>query len=201
VTPGESTLGQLRKPLKRHMLPGAPTDRASSMAQTQRSDYLSLRREFKPTGVTLVIVAESPPVSGKYFYDPDGRVSEPLFSALMKQLGIGPRTKFEGLSEFQKRGWTLVDATYEPVNARIGRDRDLVIDRDYPELCGDLRRLLSARWRTVPLVLIKANVCKLLEPKLKGDGFNVLNNGRIIYFPSNGRQRDFDRLFREIVPQ
>jgi hypothetical protein len=32
------------------------------------------------------------------------------------------------------------------------------------------------------------------------DGFNVLNNGRVVYFPSHGRQRDFDRQFREIAP-
>ncbi len=39
----------------------------SSMVQKQRSDYLSLRREFEPTTVTLVIVAELPPTGGKYF--------------------------------------------------------------------------------------------------------------------------------------
>ncbi len=48
---------------------------------------LSLRRELEPTGVSLVIVAESPPISGKYLYNPDGKVSEPLFNALMKLLG------------------------------------------------------------------------------------------------------------------
>jgi hypothetical protein len=69
------------------------------MVQKQRSDYLSLRREFEPMGVTLVIVAESPPISGKYFYDPDGEVSEALFNALMKQLGIQPKKKLEGLRE------------------------------------------------------------------------------------------------------
>ncbi len=156
------------------------------MVQKQRSEYLHLRRKFEPASVTLVIVAESPPTGGKYFYDPDGKVSELLFNALMKQLGIQPKTKFEGLSEFQKRGWVLVDATYDPVNAYDERGRNRVIDRDYPELCGDLKRLLATRWREVPLVLIKANVCKLLEPKLKGDGFNVLNKGRIVYFPGFG---------------
>ena len=45
----------------------------------------------------------------------------------MKQLDIHPKTKFEGLSEFQKRGWALVDATYEPVNALVVRGRDLVM--------------------------------------------------------------------------
>ncbi len=172
------------------------------MVQKQRRYYLDLRRKFEPSSVTLVIVAESPPTSGKYFYDPDGHVSEPLFNALMKQLGIPkPKTKCEGLSEFQKRGWALVDATYDPVNALDERGRRLVICRDYPELCDDLKRLLATRWSAVPLVLIKANVCQLLEPKLKDSGFNVLNKGRIVYFPATRHQRNFDRQFREIVPQ
>jgi hypothetical protein len=171
------------------------------MVQKQPGEYLSLRREFEPTTVTLVIVAESPPASGKYFYDPDGKVSEPLFNGLMKQLGIQPKTKFEGLRKFQSRGWVLVDATYEPVNERDNPGRDLVIARDFQELRGDLKRLLARRWSEIPLILIKANVCKLLEPKLKEDGFNVLNKCRGVYFPSNGHQRDFDRQFREIVPQ
>jgi hypothetical protein len=169
--------------------------------QKQRGEYLSLRREFEPTSVRLVIVAESPPISGNYFYNPDGEVSEQLFKALMEQLGIKPKTKLEGLREFQNRGWVLVDATYEPVNAHDNRSRDLVIDGDYPKLCGDLKRLLSDRWSEVPLILIKANVRKLLEPKLNKDGFKVLNKGRSVYFPGSGRQRDFDRQFSEIVQQ
>ena len=87
------------------------------MAQRQRSEYLSFRRKFEPTNITLVIVAESPPTSGKYFYDPDGEVGEPLFNALMKQIDIQTKTKSEGLRKFQERGWLLVDATYEPVNS------------------------------------------------------------------------------------
>ena len=70
-----------------------------SMVQKQRSEYLHLRRKFEPASVTLVIVAESPPTGGKYFYDLDVKVSELLFNALMKQLGIQPKTKFEGLSK------------------------------------------------------------------------------------------------------
>src|SRR5688572_20135704 len=81
----------------------------------RRNEYLSLRRRFEPETLSLVIVAESPPQSGKYFYNPDGAVTEPLFAALMKALGISPNTKASGLRTFQQRGWILVDATYEPV--------------------------------------------------------------------------------------
>ena len=98
--------------------------------------------------VKLVIVAESPPASGKYFYDTTGSPKEPLFSALLLQLGISPTTKVAGLIELQKRGWVLVDATYQPVDklAKDARhDRDAVIANDYPLLVEDLLFLAEAR--------------------------------------------------------
>jgi hypothetical protein len=94
----------------------------------------------------------------------------------------------------QQKGWLLVDATYQPVNALDTSSRDAAIVRDYPLMRDDLRALAPER-----VVLIKANVCLLLEPKLIADGFRVINAGRTIYFPSNGRQRDFRRQFAEIV--
>ena len=56
------------------------------MVQKQRSEYLSLRREFEPANVALVVIAESPPTSGKYYYkpDPDGKVSEPANRCLVR---------------------------------------------------------------------------------------------------------------------
>jgi hypothetical protein len=71
----------------------------------KRNEYLKLRSKFIPSPVKLVIVAESPPTSGLYFYNPDGKVTEPLFAAMMGQLGCEPKTKDEGLREFQQRGW------------------------------------------------------------------------------------------------
>ncbi|MGA8294045.1 MAG: hypothetical protein WB820_16445, partial [Rhodoplanes sp.] len=54
-----------------------------------------------------------------------------------------------------------------------------VIERDYPLLRADLATLTPDR--SSPLILIKKNVCQILEPKLVQDGFNVLNDGRVIY--------------------
>jgi hypothetical protein len=162
-----------------------------------RYDYFDLRRRFEPAHVSLAIVAESPPVSGKYFYDPAGRVTEPLFSALMKSLGEKPASKEAGLRAFRERGWILVDATYEPVNGMTPSQRDVVILRDNPLLVADLRRLAAGR--TMPVVLVKANVCQLLEPLLQQGGFNVLNNGRAIYFPAAGQQGRFHQQFATVV--
>jgi hypothetical protein len=48
-----------------------------------RDYYFSFRRKYEPEQLNLVIVAESPPVSGLYFYNPLGKISEPLFAAFM----------------------------------------------------------------------------------------------------------------------
>jgi hypothetical protein len=145
-----------------------------------------------------VIVAESPPASGKYFYNPEGLTSEPLFAALMRQLNFPPTRKRDGLAEFQQRGWVLVDATYEPVDKpNKNANRNKVIERDYEQLRADLRSLISDK--PVPLILIKANVCKKLEPKLREDRFNVLNCGSIIPFPSHSHQTEFHREFGAIL--
>jgi hypothetical protein len=61
----------------------------------------------------------------------------------------------------------------------------------------DLASLLPDR--SAPLILIKENVCRLLEARLREDGFNVLNSGRVIYFPSHGRQKDFHRQFAAVL--
>src|SRR5687768_1323489 len=54
----------------------------------RREYYLSRRREYEPDVVSLAVVAESPPASGRYFYDPDSATTEPLFAAFMKQLSL-----------------------------------------------------------------------------------------------------------------
>ncbi|CCE03188.1 hypothetical protein BRAS3809_7040004 [Bradyrhizobium sp. STM 3809] len=94
----------------------------------------------------------------------------------------------------------LVDATCQQVDKLpkdAGQDRDTLIAGDYPLLIEDLSSLLSDR--RVPLILIKANVCRLLEPRLTKDGFKVINAGRLVYFPSTGQQKKFEQQFAEIL--
>ncbi len=73
-----------------------------------RAEYHRYRDRYLPENRKTVFVLESPPVSGKYFYDPDGVVTEPLFRAMMKDvLDTDPKTKEEGLGEFAARGFLL----------------------------------------------------------------------------------------------
>jgi hypothetical protein len=168
----------------------------SASGSLARDRYISLRKRYQPHAPKLVIVTESPPVSGLYFYDATRTTNDPLFAAMMRQLAFRPVTKDEGLRELQQRGWVLVDATYEPVDVLSASHRDEVIGRDYRLLCDDLAALMADR--SVPVVLIKANVCRILEPKLAKDGFRVLNRGRVIHFPSL-LGTDFQQQFSEVL--
>jgi hypothetical protein len=169
------------------------------MKMHPREYYLNLRRRYLPDLPKLIFVAESPPASGKYFYDPSGKAGEALFRAMMEQVGsLDTQNKRQGLLAFQRRGYVLVDATYKPVNKGLtNKERDRVILEDYSLVKDDL--LTLTRDQGVPLLLIKVNVCRLLEPLLVKDGFNVLNAGVRVPFPSTGHQRSFHEEIASIL--
>ena len=176
-------------------------DKALAMSTPRTpSDYKAARSVYLPRKIRAVIIAESPPVSGKYFYDPSGEVSEPLFSELTKRLlgGLYP-TKATGLSAFQEAGFVLVDATYTSIDDRSPVDRVKIIENGYSKLLDDLQELLVDR--SVPLILVKKNVCELLEPRLTRDGYRVANRGRVVYFPSSGQQGKFREQIRPILEE
>ncbi len=154
-----------------------------------KEQYLSLRKKYLPEKLKLVFVLESPPASGLYFYDENGKTSEPLFAAMMKLLNFSEKNKKEGLEFFQKEGYIIVDATYEPVNRLKGKQRNDVILRDFDALIEDLENLTPGK--QVPIVLVKANICRLLEQRLEHHGFKVKNNGIVVPFPSTGQQKKF----------
>ena len=159
--------------------------------------YLSLRNKYVPKNLKIVFVLESPPASGKYFYDKNGSVGEPLFSAMMKLLEFEPQDKREGLKYFAESGYFLVDATYEPVNTLKGKNRKDKILENYPNLFADLRKFCVSK--QIKVILVKANICRLLEPRLFSDGFNVQNQGVIVPFPSNGWQNKFRIAVQEVM--
>jgi hypothetical protein len=67
-----------------------------------RSYYHSLRGLYKPDKLKLIVVAESPPTSGKYFYDNTGVPTEPLFGAFMQRLGIAASPRKRACASFNK---------------------------------------------------------------------------------------------------
>lgn len=158
--------------------------------------YLELRNRYKPVHIETVFILESPPASGKYFYDEEGLITEPLFAAMMKLLSYDPQNKKEGLEYFSNTGHFLVDATYQPVNELKARTRENTILNSYSDLVDDLENLGNPN--TIKFVLIKANICRLLEDRLITDGFHVVNKGVAVPFPSTGQQNNFRERIAEV---
>ena len=156
-----------------------------------RDYYMNLRNRYHPTDLRHIFILESPPESGKYFYDECGKTSESLFNEMMKFLGFKPGNKKEGLEYFQKCGYLLVDETYKPVNKLKEKERDKIIRDDFKLLLEDLNKINPEK--KIPLILVKANICRILEPRLSEEGFIVLNNGVVVPFPSTGQQPNFHK--------
>src|SRR5262245_30837076 len=83
---------------------------------------------------------------------------------------------------------------HDVVNELSPSKRNRAIVGGYQSLRDDLASLLP----DIPLILIKENVCRLLEARLREDGFND-NSGRVIYFPSIWWQKDFHRQFAVVL--
>jgi hypothetical protein len=79
---------------------------SSEQLGLHRAEYKRLRDRFLPEHRKTILVLESPPKSGLYFYKPEGLTSEPLFSAMMKDVfGVRPSTKEEGLAALAAGGF------------------------------------------------------------------------------------------------
>ena len=158
--------------------------------------YLKMRNRYHPSNLRHIFILESPPDSGKYFYDECGKVSEFLFKAMMRFIEFTPSNKKEGLEYFQKCGYLLVDATYRQVNNLTCSERDKIICEDFDLLLEDLSNINPEK--KIPLILVKANICEILEDCLEQKGFAVLNNKTKIPFPSTGNQNKFHEKLVQI---
>lgn len=150
--------------------------------------YLKLRNKYLPENLRIIFILESPPASGKYFYDETGSTTEPLFNEMLKAFHYKPVDKKDGLEFFKSQGFFLIDSTYKPVDKMKGKERGATILSDFDILVDDLEIINGNK---SPLVLVKTNICLLLEDKLKSKGFNILNKGIVVPFPSSGQQKRF----------
>lgn len=163
----------------------------------QVEEYKKMRNNYIPDLIRLIFILESPPSSGKYFYDESGDITEPLFAAMMKLIELSPASKKEGLDKFVQYGYLIVDSIYEPVNRLKKRERDEAIIKNYNNLINDLLEFGSRN--KLPLFLVKSNICKLLEERLREDGFRIVNHKKCAPFPSSGHQNCFHVIARCIL--
>lgn len=163
-----------------------------------KQHYHDQRRQWAPRDLRLIVIAESPPADGHYLYDVEGNTRESLFMELLIQLfGVVPKSKKAGLRALQQWGVILLDATYTPLHGLKPAARNNAVKESIPALIEELESIEDAR--RVPVVLIKKNVCDLLEAPLVAAGFKVANEGKMVAFPGSGQQANFRKTFSQIL--
>lgn len=163
-----------------------------------KESYQQQRRAWAPKTIRLIVIAESPPADGRYLYDVDGNARESLFMELLIQLfGVVPKTKEAGLRALQQWGVVLLDVCYTSLHGLRPPARNAAVKDSIPELIAELEAIDGVR--DIPIVLIKKNVCDLLEAPLLNAGFRVVNGGKMVAFPGSGQQANFRRVFSQIL--
>jgi hypothetical protein len=175
-----------------------PTDNRSSV-------FEKARRNYRPSKIRLLIIAESPPSSGGFFYFPKTIGRDHLFRETMKTLGLWPQNapmrkgveKKPMLQRFQSMGFYLLDSSKHPVDKMPNRARREAIQDQLPRLVGDVRRADPAN-----IVIVKSSIFGPVKSALEGAGFGsrVLNN-RPIPFPSHGNQQKYRSMMKRLFDQ
>ena len=80
-----------------------------------------LRKYYRPDLVQILFVGESPPASGRFFYQADSGLYRAVRDTFLSALPRLQKTEF--LDSFRSLGCYLVDLCGEPVNKMTPRDR------------------------------------------------------------------------------
>lgn len=167
-------------------------------------EYILARDKYKPHGrVKILLIAESPPYCGGYFYSDQTAGADSLFRETMKALGIFPENKKMPtgldkrpcLKEFQSRGFFVVDVSYKPVNKLKPMERRRAIIEGIPRLVADTREL-----NPESILIVKSNIFAPVRDAIEEAGLDKrIRNEEALPFPSHGHQKTYRRKLRELT--
>lgn len=150
--------------------------------------YIQLRNKYIPDIIKVIFLLESPPISGNYFYNPNGKTNELLFSAMMEYIKLKPKNKEEGLIKFRECGLLIIDSILEPVNKiQNKRIRNKKIVMNIPNLINELDKYIKSN-RT-KIVLVKRNINQIFLGTLSSIGYKVIDLN--IPFPDRFHRNEF----------
>ena len=173
----------------------------SSSTRIRRFD--KARRKYRPSKIRLLMIAESPPSSGGFFYFPKTIGKDHLFRETMKTIGLWsakspmPRgtDKTPMLRNFQSMGFFLLDSSDYPVDKMPNHARMEAIKDQLPRLVEDVILADPAN-----IVIIKSTIFGPVKSALEEAGFGPsLMNNQPIPFPSHGNQRRYRIMLKGLL--
>jgi hypothetical protein len=167
------------------------------------SSYNDLRQQYRPSHITLLLIAESPPplasVGGsRHFYRSDKiRTGDRLFVNTIKALYPKAATQTEAEIEAHKEDWLrafqadgryMIEALEKSLPHEVTKPaRQELIRKHLPQL---LQRVAELTEPDTKIILIKSNVFEVAAEPLRRAGFSVLNY-ELVDYPGHYNQRDY----------
>jgi hypothetical protein len=178
---------------------------ASSLSTKRASlaEFSRARRKYRPRKVRFLLIAESPPSSGGFFYFPTTIGKDHLFRETVKALEIWPINqpmrrgvdKRRMLRRFQSTGFYLLDTCVSPVDKMRPGDRRKTVLTQTPRLVKDVIKTNPSH-----IFIVKSSIFNPVSQALKESGFLPrLLNVRPVPFPSHGNQRPYRSMLRRAV--
>jgi len=134
------------------------------------------RARFRPDDIRVLIVGESPPAGGTFFYFANSILYEATREAFARSLPeVGESEDF--LASFCRAGCFLEDLCQDPVNRLSDDDREAARQRGVAALADRLRGLKP----DLVIIAMKA-IAPHVERSLKAAGIPV-DRARIVPFP------------------
>jgi hypothetical protein len=169
-----------------------------------KKKYASARNKYRPDKISCLVIGESPPSSGGYFYLEKTIGKDHLFRETMRALEFWPNGRRMGkgydkrpmLSQFRSRGFFLIDTCELPVDKLQPKQRRIATVQGASTLPKRVRELDPRR-----ILIVKKTVFNPVKQVLSDAGFGErILNTRPLPFPSHGNQRKFRLMMRRLVP-
>ena len=167
------------------------------------STYETVRRQFKPAHIKVLLIAESPPPaahvqsSRQFYYTGRIRRDDRLFVNTIRALY--PETlkvsepeleaqKETWLRKFQDDGWYMIEALEQSQpHEATKQQRQELIRQALPRL---IERVGALAERKTKIILIKSNVYDVAAEPLRDAGFEVLNH-ELVDYPGRYNQQAY----------
>jgi hypothetical protein len=147
-----------------------------------------LRRRYRPDQVRILFVGESPPASGRFFYQADSGLYRAVRDTFLRAFPALRNTDF--LDAFRSLDCYLVDLCGEPVDKMTAEARMYACSRGETRLAQMIRAL---RPQTI------VTVVRSISPNVKRAQARAGWSGRHLELPYPGRWHGHRTKFRELL--
>lgn len=164
--------------------PGFPSYQSTEMNVEQ------IRNQYRPDRIRILFVGESPPASGKFFYNGNSQMARNV-RKILGELLLGGTEDF--FSKFKTSGCYLDDLVLVPVNKSSKSLRRQAKRNAIPDLAKRIEE-----YQPVVVVALLKSIERDVREAVAESGVDAQFHAT--HFPGNGQQGKFEMDIRRLLP-